>query len=128
MLLVFIAERDNGRDKKAGDAKHRAPDPAGAEFLCGDDLLDRGGRAAPRFGQIRHHPAALNDRVRPLIGRNLLQGSDFGAQVIVGGAAERGGEPECPAVVDARVVFPGEADAAVYLYAILGAALGGGRS
>ena len=42
-LLVFIAERDDGWNQKACDAQHGAPNPAGAEFLRDDDLLDRGG-------------------------------------------------------------------------------------
>ena len=46
---------------------------------------------------------------------------------VVGGAAEAGGQHERAAVVDVRVVLPGEADAAVHLDAVLGAALSGGR-
>ena len=42
-------------------------------------------------------------------------------------AAEAGGQHQRPAVVDVRVVLPGEADAAVHLDAILRAALGGSR-
>ena len=47
---------------------------------------------------------------------------------VVGGAAEAGGQHERATVVDVGVVLPGEADAAVHLDAVLGAALrGGGR-
>jgi len=48
LLLVFIAERDDRWDEKAGDCPALGAGPGGAEFLRGDDLLDRGGRAAPR--------------------------------------------------------------------------------
>ena len=157
LLLLVGAERDDRRNDPRRDAHLRALHLAGRELLGDDDLLDRVGRAPPRLGQVRLHPAALGDRGVALLARNRLERGDFRADLlaqllglrvevdvelahsgagrdvdhllrVVGGAAEAGGEHQRAAVVDVGVVLPGEADAAVHLDAVLGAVLrGGGR-
>ena len=128
-----------------------------AELLGDDDLLDGARGAPPRLGQVRHHPAALGDRGGALFARNLFQCSHFRADLVtqllglgvevdvdvphsgsgrdvdhllrvVAAATETRGQQERAAVVDVGVMFPGEADAAVHLDAVLGGVQHGGGS
>ena len=122
-----------------------------AMMICSIGL----GRPAPRLGQVRLHPAALGDRgVALRAARNRLERGHFRADLlaqllgvrvevdvelahagrgrdvddllrVVGGAAEAGRKHERAPVVDVGVVLPGEADTAVHLDAVLGAALRG---
>ena len=156
LLLLIGAERDDGRDDPRRDAHLRTLHPSAGELLGDDDLLDRVGSAPPRLGQVRLHPTTLGDRGVALLAGNRLQPGDFCADLlaqllglrvqvdvelahpgaggdvddllrIVGGAAEAGRQHQRTAVVDVGVVLPGEADAAVHLDAVLGAALRGDR-
>ncbi|CNL71075.1 Uncharacterised protein [Mycobacterium tuberculosis] len=156
LLLIVGSERDDRRHDPRRDGNLRPLDPPGGELLGDDDLLDRAGGPTPRLGQIWQHPPTFGDRDSARLSRHRLQRGDFGPDLgpqllgrgvqvdvyrthtgsrrgvhhplrILRAAAKARGQHQRPAVVDVRVMLPGEADAAVHLNAVLRAALSGRR-